>query len=238
MIWHDVECAVYAVDLPLWEELAAEWPRAPARPRLRHRPRGAAPGGAPPRRDRARLRPRARRRPVGARTRARAARPRRRGRRPHVRPRPRVRARDRADAGRAAHGRRRGPGRPPALRAPPPALGIRLCGRAGRSVRGHPGGRGAAAAARRARGGRLGLLEHARGGARRWRRHADRACAPGGVARPASSPSRPASCGSTASPPPSSRRRPARLGFRALERRGVPETDGYVGSTVVVLEAV
>jgi len=28
------------------------------------------------------------------------------------------------------------------------------------------------------------------------------------------------------------------LGFRALERRMVPETDGYVGSTVVVLEAV
>jgi len=28
------------------------------------------------------------------------------------------------------------------------------------------------------------------------------------------------------------------LGFRALERRSVPETDGYVGSTVVVLEAV
>jgi hypothetical protein len=28
------------------------------------------------------------------------------------------------------------------------------------------------------------------------------------------------------------------LGFRALPRRQVPETDGYVGSTVVVLEAV
>jgi hypothetical protein len=27
------------------------------------------------------------------------------------------------------------------------------------------------------------------------------------------------------------------LGFRALPRRVVPETDGYVGSTVVVLEA-
>ena len=30
----------------------------------------------------------------------------------------------------------------------------------------------------------------------------------------------------------------SQLGFRALEQRGVPETDGYVGSTVVVLEAV
>jgi hypothetical protein len=29
-----------------------------------------------------------------------------------------------------------------------------------------------------------------------------------------------------------------RMGYRALPRRLVPETEGYVGSTVVVLEAV
>ena len=40
--WHDVECASYAADLPLWRELAEAGGRCGARPRLRHRPRGAA----------------------------------------------------------------------------------------------------------------------------------------------------------------------------------------------------
>ena len=44
MAWHDVECASYAADLPLWRELARAAPRARARARLRDRPGGAGPG--------------------------------------------------------------------------------------------------------------------------------------------------------------------------------------------------
>ena len=110
--WHDVECASYGADLPLWRELAEERGVPGAGRGRRHRPRGAGPGRPRARGCGHRRRPRAGRRVRRAGPRARAARARPRGRRALVRPRHPVPAGDPADAGGAAAWRAPPDGRP------------------------------------------------------------------------------------------------------------------------------
>ena len=54
VLWHDIECGGYDLDLPLWRELAAREGAPGARRRRGHRPRGARPRAPRPRGRRAR----------------------------------------------------------------------------------------------------------------------------------------------------------------------------------------
>ena len=221
-MWHDVECAAYAADLPLWRELAAasagpvlDIGCGTGRVALDLAARGPVVGldSHPDLVAELAARAKARSLPVEAVDR----------RRTLVRARSHVRPRDRADAGRAAARRRaraRGAarGRPP---APRPGRAARA--RARRPVRGGPRGRSAATAPRRARTGRLGPLVEPGCGARGRRRRRDRPAAAGRLAgrraeRGARDPA------STTARPSSSRTRARAAGLASAERHAVPPT--------------
>ena len=134
VLWHDIECGGYDLDLPLWRELADREGSPVLDVGAGHRARRARPRPPRPRGRRARPRPRAARRAAPTRA-ARPARTTGRGRRARVRPRPPLPARHRADADAAAARRRRGPRALPRLRARAPGARRAARRRAGRRAR-------------------------------------------------------------------------------------------------------